>query len=95
MNKQILLTGGTKGIGKAIANCLAKEGYDLWITYASDLEIATQTACDLESKYAIHVHLLQADISQPESIDKKENWLKDKSLFLDAIIFNAGMTCRD
>ena len=36
MDKFILITGGTKGIGKAVASCLGKAGYNLILTYASD-----------------------------------------------------------
>ena len=34
MDKFILITGGTKGIGKAVASCLGKAGYNLILTYA-------------------------------------------------------------
>ena len=36
MEKCALITGGTKGIGKAVALCLGKAGYNLVLTYASD-----------------------------------------------------------
>ena len=36
MEKWVLITGGTKGIGRAVAECLAKAGYSLILTYASD-----------------------------------------------------------
>ena len=40
MNKYILITGGTKGIGKSVATELAKCGYNLILTYASDIDAA-------------------------------------------------------
>ena len=45
MEKCALITGGTKGIGKAVALCLGKAGYNLVLTYASDPGMAEQTHC--------------------------------------------------
>ena len=42
MDKFILITGGTKGIGKAVASCLGKAGYNLILTYASDQATAEE-----------------------------------------------------
>ena len=44
MEKRVLITGGTKGIGRAVAECLAKAGYSLILTYASDKEEALRVA---------------------------------------------------
>lgn len=94
MEKNVLITGGTKGIGKAIASLLAKAGYGLTLTYSSDDEAASRTAAELE-QYTSGVHLLKADISRPETIDVIEAYIREKGLTFEAIIFNAGLTCRD
>ena len=44
MEKRVLITGGTKGIGRAVAECLAKAGYSLILTYASDKDEALRVA---------------------------------------------------
>ena len=95
MEKWVLITGGTKGIGKAVAECLAKAGYSLVLTYASDKEGALRVADGLLQQYKVEVLTLQADISDRKSIEKIESFLTERSMRLDAVIFNAGLTCRD
>ena len=95
MEKWVLITGGTKGIGKAVAECLAKAGYSLVLTYASDKEGALRVADGLLQQYKVEACTLQADISDRKSIEKIESFLTERSMRLEAVIFNAGLTCRD
>ena len=95
MEKRVLITGGTKGIGRAVAECLAKAGYSLILTYASDKEEALRVADGLLQQYKVEVLTLQADISDRKSIEMIESFLTGCSMRLDAVIFNAGLTCRD
>ena len=94
MAKQALITGGTKGIGRAIAVCLAKAGYDLLLTYNTDETTAASLAAALRKDHAVKVDMLQADITQKESIDRIENRLNDSRVKLDALVLNAGATYR-
>lgn len=94
MAKQALITGGTKGIGRAIAVCLAKAGYDLLLTYNTDETTAASLAAALRKDHAVKVDMLQADITQKESIDRIENCLNDSGVKLDALVLNAGTTYR-
>jgi 3-oxoacyl-[acyl-carrier protein] reductase len=94
MSKYALITGGTKGIGKSIAKCLAQAGYNLVLTYASDQAIAESSQQELETM-GIRVGLLCADITSPESIMLIEEYLDVHTIYLDALVFNAGLTCRD
>ena len=91
MEKYALITGGTKGIGKAVALCLGNSGYHLILTYASDSETATVVCRDLHNS-GIKVEALQADVSKSESIDLISQYLISNGIGLDALILNAGMT---
>lgn len=95
MEKYALITGGTKGIGKAVASCLGKAGYNLVLTYASDTDKAELTASELHQLWDVKVFVLKADISGCESIGKIEQFLSEHVIRLDALVLNAGLTCRD
>lgn len=55
MNKNALITGGTRGIGEAIAREFAKKGYNLIINYVNSKEKAEKLKNELEEKYNIKV----------------------------------------
>lgn len=95
MEKYALITGGTKGIGKAVARCLAKAGYHLILTYASDRQAAETAKAELRATCQTEVHILRADISESRSIDEINQYLVEHDLVVDALVFNAGLTCRD
>ena len=96
MEKWVLITGGTKGIGRAVAECLAKSGYQLVLTFASDVEAAERARTELASHYGVEVHVLQADNADiTMSVELINRHLEERQLYLDAIIMNAGQTCRD
>ena len=95
MGRNALITGGTKGIGKAVAICLAKAGYDLLLTCYSDTEKEIQTAEVACKSYGVNVTILEADISHKRSIEDITRWLSSKSIELDAVVFNAGLTYRE
>ncbi|OAV74556.1 3-oxoacyl-[acyl-carrier-protein] reductase FabG [Bacteroidales bacterium Barb7] len=94
MENCVCITGGTKGIGKAVAACLAEAGYNLLLTYSSDSETAQATGNELRLQYGRQVHILQADSSAPSSIEIIYRYLTEQSLRLDAVVFNAGITSR-
>lgn len=95
MEKYALITGGTKGIGKAVAVCLAKAGYHLILTYASDREKAEAAREELRAIGQKEVHILRADVSESRSIDEIYAYVVQHNWVLDALVFNAGLTCRD
>ncbi len=60
--KTVVITGATKGIGKAIAYKFASEGVNVAFTYNSNQEIAQNIANDLESKYNIKARVYKLNI---------------------------------
>ena len=78
-----------------MAECLAKAGYQLILTYSADQETAVNTQQELHSKYQVSVSVIQADNSDLHAIDVIAAYMEEKEIYLDAIVMNAGTTCRD
>jgi 3-oxoacyl-[acyl-carrier protein] reductase len=95
MTKYALITGGTKGIGKSVARGLGKMGYHLLLTYSADTATARQTCAELRDECHVEALSLQADISDIHAIGMIARHIEESGIQLDAIIFNAGLTCRD
>lgn len=94
MNRQALITGGTKGIGLSVAKRLVREGFDVVLTYGSDSERAEEVALSLSENSQSKVALLQADISDLSSIDLIDCYLQAHNIQLDALVLNAALTER-
>lgn len=94
MRKLALITGGTKGIGKAVAYRLAKEGYDLILTYSSDTNTAKQCAAEIAATFDNSVIIEKADVTNLDSITTVIDLITETKRKLDAVILNAGLTYR-
>ena len=88
-NKTLVITGATKGIGKACAYRFAKEGINIAFTYNSNEEIAKEIAADLEAKYGVKARYYPYNILEPETA--KELFLEIDKDFdaIDYFISNA------
>ena len=64
-----LITGGTKGLGKAIAKVFALHNYNLILTYLNDDESALQTKQELE-QFPIKVTIVKSDVSNEQEVIK-------------------------
>jgi len=86
-----LVTGASRGIGRAVALALAAAGADLIVNYASNIRAAEQVAAEAQ-RFGSRVLLFQADVSRPqEAADLVQAGL-DKFGRLDILVNNAGIT---
>ena len=88
MTKYALITGASRGIGNAIANELAKSGYNLYLTCKNSASVLNEYSKDLSARYGISCTPFIGDIG---------NWDDVKSLFenirdLDVLVNNAGIS---
>lgn len=83
-----LVTGGSKGIGYAIAVALAKRRYNL-ILVARDKEALAEAKRTLQTSYSVDVEVLSYDLNLDESPGAVARWCTDKNVKLK-ILCNAG-----
>jgi len=67
--KYALITGASRGIGRAIAIKMAQEGYAVVINYLNNHEAAQQTLEQIVAEGG-NAELLQFDVAQPEAIEQ-------------------------
>ena len=63
--KTLFISGGTRGIGKAIVYAFAEKGCDVAFTYASSADTANEIIADVESKYGIKCRAYKLNILEP------------------------------
>ena len=86
-----VVTGASRGIGKAIAISLAKEGAEVIVNYSSSLENATKVVAEINS-FGGKAYPLQADISNENSVNDFIKTVLDKNTKIDVLVNNAGIT---
>lgn len=84
-NKTALITGASKGIGKAIAQSMAQEGCNLILTARSEDKL-NELKSHLQKQHNISVEVIAIDLSLKNSVEK----VSDFSGNIDILINNAG-----
>ena len=85
-----LVTGGTKGIGKAIARSLANKDLRVYMNYASDTQAAESALKELEAE-GWSAAIMQADVSDQEQVNAMIETIVQKEGRLDILVNNAGI----
>ena len=86
-----IVTGASRGIGKAIAIFLAKEGAEVIINYSSSFENANKVVSEINS-FGGKAYPLQADISDENSVNELIKSVLEKNKKIDVLVNNAGIT---
>ena len=81
MNKVILVTGGSSGIGRAIASHLASLGHEV---YGTSRKVSSGTQLD-------NFTLVQMDVTDEKSVVNAIEYVRDQSKRLDVLVNNAGL----
>jgi len=87
-NKIALITGGSRGIGKAIVEAFVREGASVYFTYASNTEAAEETCKALNLPLD---HAVKADVRDRVALKQIFSKIENESGKLDVLVNNAGI----
>lgn len=90
--KYALVTGGSRGIGKAVCLKLANEGFHVLINYRSNADAASETLCEIEAAGGV-ASLLPFDVGNQEQCKQAlDQWKAvNPEAYIDVLVNNAGI----
>lgn len=90
--KVAIVTGASRGIGRAIALALASEGADVVVNYASSSSAAEKVVEEITAKGVGSAIAVAADVSKTDQVDTLLNTVMEKWNRVDVLVNNAGIT---
>lgn len=88
--KNVLITGASRGIGRAIAIAFSKAGYNIGINYINDDKAAKETL-NLILSNNVDADIFKYDISNPKSAKELSNAFINRFGKIDVLVNNAGI----
>ena len=88
--KTVLITGGSKGIGKAMTEVFAEEGYNVLTNFNKSEELAEELYQDLNAK-GLSVEKYKADVTDREQVKSMVEYCIKRFGKIDILINNAGI----
>ncbi len=85
-----LITGASRGIGRAIARALAGNGYDIAVNYLSGEAQASALVSEL-SALGVNAACFRADVSKADEVTAMTEAVKKRFGIIDALVNNAGI----
>lgn len=89
--KSALITGSTSGIGRAIAEALAQNGFNIMLNGFGDSDEIEDLRVGLESKFGVKVDYSDADMTKPSQIEQMAQQAHTTFGNIDILINNAGI----
>lgn len=88
--KNVIVTGGSRGIGKCIVENLAREGYNVLLNYNKSEKQAKKIQNDLKEEGFL-IEIFKADVSKKEEVKKMIEFAISKWERIDILVNNAGI----
>ena len=86
-----LVTGGSRGIGRAVCLELARQGTAVAVNYAGSIQAAEETVRQCR-QLGVEAELFQADVASPAACDALVAAVKERFGRLDILVNNAGIS---
>lgn len=91
MSKSVLITGATRGIGRACALKFASEGWNMAASYAQSHQAAEQLEQEIAA-LGVKCRCIQADVSDREAVRRMVRLAQSEFGAPDAVVCNAGIS---
>ncbi len=88
-NRVVVLTGASRGIGRALAHEFARAGCTLLLTALEEDELSSLEE-ELEGKYSVPVASMAANLTDKASREALIEWIRNREESLDVLVNNAG-----
>ena len=89
--KNVLVTGGSGGIGTAMCVGFAQAGFNVAVHYGTKKDRAQKLAAVLRESYGVDAFAVGADVSDRQSVNVMFDEIKERFKSLDALVNNAGI----
>lgn len=90
MNRTVLITGASRGIGRATALAFAKEGYNVLVNYRTHEQDARELRDELRALHA-SAEMVYADVSKRGEVDEMFAYAREAFSRVDVLVNNAGV----
>lgn len=90
MNKTVLITGSSRGIGRAAAVTFAQNGYNVAVNYNKSSEAAEKLCSKLE-QYGVKAKAFQADVSDKAAVNEMVRQIEAEFGKINVLVNNAGI----
>lgn len=90
-DKVVLVTGGSRGIGKATSEEFAKAGANVVVNYLSSKDEAEQLVAELQEQYNIRAVAIKADVSREQDVVAMRDAITTAFGKVDIVVNNAGI----
>ncbi len=91
MNKKVIITGASSGIGKALAFEFARNGFDLYLTARNEIALR-EIAQECGQSFGIKTEIFTTDLSDSSAIDQLVKQLENRNF--DVLVNNAGFAVK-
>lgn len=90
MGKLIVVSGGTRGIGRAIIEKFASEGFNVAVSARNNTDLQNLKV-EVEDKYSVQCHVCRADMAVKSDVESFVQFIRNLNQPVEVLVNNAGL----